>query len=215
MTKNRAMPAAALAASILILGSCLSGETLHDLYIDPDARVTWTVTERDVRSTAGEAEGLHEERDWLEAVRAGDHPVARALRRAGARRVSTAVVRDDRPYTVVTTGTFDGLDEALGGLFEGLGVAHEIDLSRSPDGALRLDLAIRGSEEALPEHEGDDSVLALATDLEGYRFVLTSGAFVEAEGFTLEHDDTVARMIDRTPADGVERYRLAWRGGPR
>jgi len=201
----------ALAASALVLGSCLSSETYHDLYVDPHGGVIWTVTEKDVRSTAESAdERAREERNWLDAVLLHEHPTARAFRSLGARRVSARVVRDERPYTVVTEGGFDGLDEALGRLFEGLGLAHEIDLTWSADGTVRLDLAIRASEDSLAsaESEREEELLPLVGD---WRIVLTSGTFVEAEGFALEHGDTVARMAELEPPEGVARYWLVWK----
>lgn len=212
---NRIIAGTTLTASILVCASCLTRETLHDLYVDPDGSVVWTVTEHRIRSTADvEADRRAEEHAYLEAVGAEEHAVARALWRIGARRVFSTVVRDERPYSVVTEGSFDGLDEALGRFFAGLGLVHEIDLHRSPDGVVRLDLTLWDSEAAPGEPPSDEALSPLIDDLEGYRFVLTRGVFVEAVGFALASDDTVAHMLDQEPPDGVARYRLAWKDDP-
>ena len=73
-----------------------------------------------------------------------------------------------------------------------------------------LDLTIDLSQAAMeaPRHEPDDEVLPLLGD---WRIVLESGAFVAAEGFTLERDDTVARMPEFEKRDGVAHYRLGWK----
>jgi len=207
MRRNRFF-SAALIAALPMLGSCLSNESFHDLYLDPDGSVVWTITEREVRSSAQSAdERRREEREYLEAVRADDHAAARALLRIGARRVRTTVVRDERPYTVTTSGAFNGIDEALGRLLDGLGVRHEIELDAPEDGTLVLELAIEDGAGAEP----DEAVLPLATVLGDSRIVLTSGVFVEAAGFELEQEATVARMSEPAAANGVLRYRLVWR----
>ena len=210
MNRRGILRCAALLSALAPCLSCLENDSLHDLYLDPDGSVVWTVTEREVRSAAGTAEErLREERDYLDADSAGAHAVARGLWRAGAREVSTIVVRETRPLTVVTRGAFGGIDEALAGLLEGLGLEHDVELEAGEDGTLVLEISFE--EPAGSVGEPDETALALASALGALRVVLTSGVFVEAAGFELGPDGADARMVEPVLDDGAARYRLVWR----
>ena len=210
MNRSRILPCAALVSTLALCASCLENDTRHDLYVDPEGGVVWTVTEREVRSTAASPEDRRrEERDYLDAARGDAHPVARGLWRAGAREVSTTVVRDAPPLTVVTRGAFGGLDEALSGLLDGLGVEHDVELVAGKDGTLALEISF--DERASAAREPDEALLALAEALGSMRIVLTGGAFVEAAGFELEPGGVAARMVEPPLSDGIASYRLVWR----
>jgi hypothetical protein len=209
MDRSRILLCAALASALALCASCLENDTLHDLYLDPDGSVVWTVTEREVRSRAETAEERRrEERDYLDAARGDAHAIARGLWRAGARKVSTTVVRDAPPLTVVTRGTFGGLDEALSGLLDGLGLAHEVELVAEEDGTLALEISLDERESAA--REPDEALLALADALGSMRIVLTGGTFVEAVGFELEPGGVAARIVEPPLSDGIASYRLLW-----
>ena len=209
MDRSRIPRCAALVSALALCAACLENDTLHDLYLDPDGSVVWTVTEREVRSTAETPQQRRqEERDYLDAARADAHAVARGLWRAGARDVTTTVLRDAPPLTVVTRGAFGGIDEALSGVLDGLGFEHEVTLVAGEDGTLVLELAFEEVEDGAVEP--DESALALAGALNDSRIVLTSGVFVDAAGFELEPGGAAARMLE-PPSNGVGRYRLVWR----
>ena len=215
MDPSRILKHATLVPALALCAACLDSDTLHDLYLDPDGSVVWTVTEREVRSTAeSPEERRREEHEYLDAAAGEAHAVARGLWRAGARDVSTTVVRDARPLTVATRGAFGGIDEAFSGLLEGLGLEHDVVLEAGADGALVLEIAFEERTDEAPV-EPDEDVLALAGALGGVRVVLTSGVFVDASGFEVEPDGTAARMVEPPFSDGVARYRLVWtRVGP-
>src|SRR4029079_10224801 len=90
---------AAAAASVVSSG-CLQKDVTHTIYIAPDA-VVWSALEKDVRSDEQDVlKRATEEQDYLLAVGAGNHPVAAALRRLGARPIVTSRRRPGRPDTV-------------------------------------------------------------------------------------------------------------------
>lgn len=183
----------AVAALSCLTAACLTQENRHAFYLEPDGSATWTVTEEEVRSDADEsAEREREEREYLDAAQRGDQRVARALRGLGASWVETRVVREERPFTVVTEARFASAARMLEEFLVQLGLEAEATLDV---GLCRTRLVFRFSEKAGESDEGAE-VEALLEPAEGYRFVLTEGRFVESRGFRLERDETVAVMLD-------------------
>src|SRR4051812_12574877 len=89
-------------AALLSASGCLQKELTHTIYIAPD-EVTWSALEKDVRSDEGDAVNrMLEENAYILDARAGRHGVARTLEALGSPRVRTNVLRDDRPFTVLT-----------------------------------------------------------------------------------------------------------------
>jgi len=205
---------AILAAAAVLTGGCLVQQNRHTFYLDPDGAVTWTVVQEEIRSDATDpARRDDEEQTFLRAARLGQHAVARALDELGAERVDSRIVRDRRPFLVVTEARFDAVDELLETFLRRLGVPAWGKLRVDADGG-RLELTFRPDDEVGTD-EVDDPVWALLEPFEGYRFVLTEGRFTEAEGFRLEAQETAAVMLapdDETTVnrDGEATYVLNW-----
>jgi hypothetical protein len=165
--------------------------------------------QRDVRSdeTDGAARAA-EERNFTDSVDAGAHPIAFALGRLGGTHVTTTWLRRDRPYTVMTEAQFGDLAQVtLAALREGhtAGTASMVK-----EGCLRTFTA-RVHTDADPDGDDDHVLAALAEDPGAYRFVLTRGRFVEADGFEIEPDGVAATFDSRKPSvDGVVSLRLVW-----
>ena len=95
----------------LVLAACVLKTTRHTVYLEPDGSVVWTVLEEDVHSDARTAvDRRKEECDWLAAVHAGEHGVARGLALLGGDPVSR-VLRSERPFVVWTEARFDSFEE--------------------------------------------------------------------------------------------------------
>lgn len=205
-------------ALILLVGTtlaagCLVGETTHTLYLDPDGSVTWNVLERNIRSDATDpAERRGEEDAYISRAWAAGHPIARALAGLGARSLDSRVLRPERPFTVMTEARFRALDELADEFVYQLGVAGSFDVET--EGPLsRFVLSLHPDEEE--GEEENEEVLALVADLDDYRIVLTRGRFVEATGFEISDDRTVAipeelSEEEVTANDGALIYSLTW-----
>ncbi|RMH19598.1 MAG: hypothetical protein D6696_10215 [Acidobacteria bacterium] len=173
----------------LLASACIVGRTDHSLYLGKDGAVTWTVVARDLRSDAGDAaERASEEADFLAQVAAGEHPAAAALRSLGGE-VGTTLVRDERPFVLVTSGRFRRIDELAEAYFRALGIPAEARFRQR--GALReLTVEVHLAEE--DEDLADDAILALVDEPQRFRIVLEEGRFTGAVGFHLEERDAVA-----------------------
>lgn len=198
---------AATAVTVVAMSSsaCLRREVAHTIYISP-ASVTWTAVETDVRSDEGNAvERMAEEQDFVLAARAGRHPVADALRRLGGRDVSTSWLRTERPYGVMTAARFDDPAQLARAVFRTLGIDGDASLVRE---GCRTTFTARLNADSTSRN-GDSGVEALLEDLDAYRFVLTTGRFVAADGFAI--DGAVATPDPaKAPADGALNLSLAW-----
>ncbi len=121
-----------LAVVAVTLGSagCLVKETTHRVYLSPSGSVAWMVLEQGVRSNEDDARTRAlEEREWLDAIAADAHQVAEGLRRLGPDRVSTRLLRSERPYMVLTDARFERVDRLIGRFFEELGLRGEATLA--------------------------------------------------------------------------------------
>jgi hypothetical protein len=211
-----------LAVVGLMAVGCLTHEARHVFYVDPDGSVTWTVLQEEVRSDASDRrERDREEEAWQDAVRCGEHPVAKALSRLGPRWVESRFVRDRSPYTVVTEARFDSLATALERFLRGLGLEATAELWFEEDLThLRFSFSEPEQEEADDGRGGAEEHLdALLEDVERYRFVLTGGKFVAAEGFRLEANETAAVLLERSDEEidasrGAAVYSLTWASAP-
>jgi hypothetical protein len=210
-TFSRAYGTAAVAA-LLAMAGCLRKEVTHTIYLSPSG-VTWSAIEKDVRSDDSDpAVRLLEEQDYLLGARASRHEVARALGDLGAARMRTTLLRDERPFTVVTDGHFTDLGALA------LAALRRLHL--------RGDAAVDGNgcektfrawaeidDDAGPGAVDAESIGALLDGGADYRLVLTEGRFVRAEGFTITDESTIAVPGSSVPADGVLRVSLTWSEG--
>lgn len=196
---------------------CLVRDSRHDLIVDPDGSVTWTVLETEARSDASDAaSALAEEREWIEALRRGDGPSATFLRALGASDVDVLVLRDARPAAAWTSARLGTLDEVAERFCTTLDVRSEATL------------VARGSERRLTlvtwENERPDEPLVVedptaGLDMDSLRVVLSRGRFTGAVGFRLASDRVAVLVEDEdTPDeaeveeadDGSKTYALSW-----
>jgi len=205
-----------LAVVAVTLGSagCLVKETTHRVYLSPAGSVAWMVLEQGVRSNEDDARTrAHEEREWLDAIAADAHQVAEGLRRLGPDRVSTRLLRSERPYMVLTDARFERVDKVIGRFFEELGLRGEATLAADGrDTVLSISLDLSSLDD--PEPDIESPVTALLEDLDRYRFALNDGRFVAATGFDIVDNGTAATLHE-IPADtvkggGVLKLRLVW-----
>jgi hypothetical protein len=186
---------------------CLQKEVTHTIYISPQSAV-WSTIETNVRSDEKVATARAvEEHDYFLAASAGQHPVAQSLRALGAHAVTTTWLRRDRPYGVLTEGRFADLRALATAILREAQLHGDVTLIR--DG-MRTTFAIRVDVEPASDAGGEE-VDALLADLEDYRFVLTEGRFISADGFTIGSDGGVARPDPTTiPEHGTVTLRLVW-----
>jgi hypothetical protein len=199
------------ALSLAALG-CIDEEALHTLYLQPDGALTWVAVETEVRSTLDDPEERRqEEREFLESARADRHPVAEALRSFGPARLETTILRERRPFHVVTEAELGPVAGFAREVLWRLGVPGEAELVTTGS-ERRLEVTLwpdQADEDAVGE---DDPLLALFSDWDDYRIVLTEGRFVAARGFEITDDGTVARPADEEePAEGEPLvFSLTW-----
>jgi hypothetical protein len=183
---------AALLAMAAGAAGCLQKETRHTLYLSPDGAVRWSIEESTVRSAEDDyGERIAEEQGFVAAVLGGAHGSAQALASLGPDGpVRTSLLRDERPYHIVTDARFPRVDVMLERLFRESGVAAGSGLARE-DGRtvlrLRLDFTQRIQERDTPARA------LLVEGLGDFRFVLTSGRFVPGAGIEVI-DDATARI---------------------
>ena len=131
-----------------------------------------------------------------ERVQRASHGMARALWSIGAQQVDTTVVREQRPYMVVTEGSFSSAASMLKGFLSGVGLEAEAQIENG-NGTVRLTFAFR--EWTAPEagdEDGETKAWPLADAPSSYRFVLTDGEFVDAVGFEIDDRGRAAVMLD-------------------
>lgn len=187
---------------------CLRKDVTHTLYLAP-AEVTWSVVEKDVRSDEPDpAARLMEEQDYLLAARAGHHGVAKALAAIGATRLDVRLLRSDRPFTVMTEGHFTDLAGLARSVMRRAGARGDATIER--DGCRQTFRAwIDVSQDPVGEDLDD-----LVADLPAYRIVLSEGRFLDARGFSIVEDGTVAIPTGAADQeDGVVRIFLTWNEG--
>jgi hypothetical protein len=187
---------------------CLRKEVTQTIYLAPTG-VVWSAIERDVRSDhTVVADRILEEHDYFVAASAGRHPMAEAFRRLGAQSVTTTWLRRERPYSVMTEARFGDLRQIATAILRDAQAQGDVTLTR--DGC-QTRVSVRVDLESAPESSGDSPVGELLTELETYRFVLTEGRFVSADGFEIQQDGIVA-VPDRakTAIDGILTLVLVW-----
>ena len=194
----------ALLIGVLPLAGCLIGERSHVLHLEPDGSVTWIAHERAVRSDAGAAADRdREEAGYLDEARAERQAVARGLAKLGPTSLRAQLLRDERPFQVVTEARFAKLEPLLQGLLDGAGIAGTAKVVREGDES-HLTITLE------PEAEGDDveadeDLAGLLGDFEQMQFALARGRFVAATGFAISEDGAIASplKIADEPAGGA------------
>ena len=200
--------------SVLLTG-CLQKETTHTIYLAPDGAAAWVVSEMNVLSDEKDTgTRIEEEQRYIGAAMLGAHAAARALAALGAQGpVRTTVLRDDRPFHVVTDARFSAIDRVLERLFLEMGIRSSASLVQDSEQTVlrvRLDFS-------RPLEERQTPVSELAGAIEDFRFVLTEGRFGAVSGFEVT-ESVSARFsrdwMDRTEkayeAKGTTEFAMSW-----
>ena len=201
MLKRLALPA--LCAALLVTTGCLQKDKTQTLYLEPGGSVAWVTSEANVRSDETDiGKRMEEEQGYIAEALLGTHRVARAFAALGpSTAVQTTVLRDRRPFHVVTEARFRAVDRVLERLFTGMGVPTRASLVRDGDRAtlrVRLDFGRLTDERETPLSE-------LFDDIDHFRFVLTDARFGEVSGFDVT--DGVSATLS---ADWMERAEKAY-----
>jgi hypothetical protein len=180
----------ALGAVVMTAG-CLQKETAQVIYLGPDGAASWIVSEVNVRSDEQASGGRTlEEQGYIGSVLIGSHGVARALAALGPQEpVRTTVLREQRPFHVITEAHYPAIDRPLARLFTGLGIKTSATLAHT---GYRRTLRVR-LDFATPAPQPETGLSELSDALESVRFVLTEGRFEAAEGFDVA-DGTSATL---------------------
>jgi hypothetical protein len=191
-----------------ICSGCLRKEVTHTVYLDPSG-VVWSVIERDVRSDENEpAARIREEQDYFLAASAGTHGVAQAFRRLGAQKVTTTWLRRERPYSVMTEARFTDVRQLAMAILRDAQAQGDVSLLRE---GCQTRFNVRVDLESAADSDDDSALGELLTDLETYRFVLTEGRFISADGFEILEDGSIAVPDKKkTATDGVLTLSLVW-----
>ena len=177
--------------AILLTAGCLQKDTTHTVYLAPDGSASWHVSEVNVHSDANDIDKrVAEEQQFIGPALLGTHGAARGLAALHPLDpVRTTVLRDERPFHVVTAARFSAVDRMIERFFVEMGIQTSASLVH--DGGqttlrVRLDFG----------HPLDDrktEVSELLDDIERLRLVLTDGRFGAVSGFEVT-DQTVATV---------------------
>lgn len=180
-----------LFAATLVMGGCLQKEAVHTIYLSPDGAVRWTVDESGVVSDDTDPSKRQlEEQAYISAATTNTHVAAQAFRALAAEGlIRTSIVREERPYHVVTDAQFSSIDSALARFFKEVGLKTSVAMKHE-DGRTSVRVKLDFSKE--PE-DRDSPVLKMLEDLDDLRFVLTEGTFIAGGGFDVP-DRTHARL---------------------
>ena len=165
--------------------------------------------ERNVRSDEkAPAARIREEQDYVLAASAGKHSTAEELRGLGAQSVSTTWLRRERPYSVMTEGRFADVRQLAMAILRDAQASGDVSLVRE---GCQTRFSVRVDLDSAPESNDDSALAELLTDLESYRFVLTEGRFISADGFEILEDGSIAVPDKKkTATDGVLTLNLIW-----
>lgn len=202
----------------VVAAGCLQKETTHTLYISPEGAVSWVAVEANVHSDDGDpGRRAAEEQAYIGPALLGSHRAALGLRALAPQSlVQTTVVRDERPFHVVTEARFARIDTVLERLLVESGLPARVTLAHDDDRTrlrIRFDLSRTVVDRETP-------VSALLEEIEHFVFVLQEGTFIAGGGFEVL-DRTKAKFskeafdaIDKAmAARGPIELTLAWHAG--
>ena len=192
---------AAVLGMVIAASGCLRKETTHTVYLATDGGARWVVEESNVHSDEADAGARSaEEQRFIGPVLIGAGRMAQAFQAIGTDGlVRTTVIRDERPFHVVTDAPFSHTDRLFQKLFKEAGVPVAVAIER--DGDIRkLRMRFDFTKE-LVERESPAS--ALLEDLDRLKFVLGDGHFVAGGGF--EVPDRMVAKISREWMEQVEK----------
>ena len=210
---------------LLTCTACLEKDIRHDLYLYPDGSVDWTTMESNVRSTISDpAERDMEDSQYLMAAQRGEHSMALALESMGGRRVRSRIIRDERPFRVLTSAYFVSIEKMFRRMLDEAGIKNEVDLElgvlvEDPGTGAEIlcdRLVIRIEEEETKEDDEEDPpVSEILFSLEEMQIVLVEGRFVAARGFEIHSRGDLATMEpddgeQQDPEENESVYWLSW-----
>ena len=180
--------------AILLAAGCLQKETTHTVYLAPDGSASWHVSEINVHSDATEIDKrVTEEQQYIGPALLGAHGAARGLAALQPRGpVRTLVLRDQRPFHVVTQASFSAVDRTVERLFTEMGIQTAASLVHEGG---KTTLRVRLDFSRQPDDRQTD-VSELLDDIERLRFVLTDGRFSAASGFEVSDGSVAALSAD-------------------
>ena len=205
----------AVVLAAVVTGGCLQKETTHTLFMSPDGRVAWVAVEANVHSDESDpGKRQAEEHAYIGPALIGTHRVARGLQALDPTSlVRTTVIRDERPFHVVTEASFARVDTVLERLLTENGLPARVTTEREESGA-RLRIRFDFSRTLV---ERDTPASALLEDLEHFVFVLPEGSFIAGGGFEVLNRTRARLSKEAFDAieQGVEAHRpmeltLAW-----
>lgn len=204
-----------LAATAATAG-CLQKDTTHTLYLSPDGRLSWIVVEASVRSDESDAARRHaEEQKYIIAATTASHGVGRGLAALDPARLETRILRNERPFFVVTEAQYGSIEAAARRLLAELQVPGDVTMTTAGTVTSFVVRADVGTAMESDTHSPETAIEGLAEDLEQYSIVLTEGRFVAATGFALRDNNTRAVPVE-TPWEkisangGILEMSLAW-----
>lgn len=208
----------AISGALLLTAGCLQKETSHTLYLAPDGSATWMTSEVNVHS--GETDPgkrVAEEQHYIGAALLGSHGVARGLAALGPQgSVRTTVVRDERPFHVVTDARFRAVDRVLERVFTDMGVKASASLVRE-----NTQTTLRVSLDFSKAVVGRETPISELFDLDHVRFMLTDGRFGAVTGFDVTDGivatlspEWLARAEKASDAKGRIEFTLSWTTDP-
>ena len=200
----------------LASAGCLQKEATHTLYMAADGGVAWVAVEANVYSDDGDpGKRAAEEQAYIGPALLGGHRVARGLQALEpSSLVRTTVVRDQRPFHVITEASFARVDTVLERLLTENGLPARVTTEREESGA-RLRIRFDFSRTFV---ERDTPASALLEDLEHFVFVLPDGTFIEGGGFEIA--DRARARLSKEAFDAIDKamterrsieLTLAWR----
>ncbi len=188
--------------AILLTAGCLQKDTTHTVYLAPDGSASWQVSEVNVHSDANEVDKrVGEEQQFIGAALLGTHGAARGLASLHPLDpVRTTVLRDERPFHVVTAARFSAVDRTIEQFFLEMGVRTSASIVRDgPQTTLRVRLDF-----SHPPDDRKTEVSELLDDIERLRLVLTEGRFGAGSGF-----DVADQIVATLSKDWLARAELA------
>lgn len=215
---------AGLVMAALVTGACVEREVTQVVYLRPDGSATWTILEREVRSTADDhLKRESEETEYRHSRLEGGNPLTSSLDLLGAHELRTVWLRHERPFAVWTEGSFSSIASLADRLMLELGVVGTAELILGDSTAaleIRVDRLATESRLATWSPSGVEELLLA----DRFTISLTKGRFVEAIGLELSSDGTEAIPIEPEDPDengtGMDHvaaapgpeliYRLVW-----
>ena len=204
-----------MSGALLLTTGCLQKETTHTLYLAPDGAVWWVTSEVNVHSDETDlGKRMAEEQRYIGPALVGTNGVARGLAALGPQRaVRTTVLRDERPFHVVTDARFRAVDRVLERLFTEMGARTSASLVQDAE---QVTLRVRLDFGKLL-HERETPVSELFGGVDRFRFVLTEGRFGMVTGFDVTNGvsarfspDWLDRAEKACDAKGTIDFTLSW-----